>query len=172
MTWKAYLVTQALGVAAFNAVCNAGYTWFLWRGESVLAYETIGTDLALTPAWIGLLSVLLGTPFIRKALADGRMMREAGVTAHRFAHLVPHGLVQRGVAAAALCAIAFAMPLALILPLLGDGAFTLAGAVGTKVAITVAFSLVIVPLVVIAAAADTAGTAPASSKAPPRPRQA
>lgn len=170
MTWKTYLVTQALGVAAFNAICNAGYTWLLWRGENVLAYESIGTDLALTPAWIALLSVLLGTPFIRKTLADGRMIREAGVTAHRFAHLVPHGLVQRAVTAAVLCVVVFAIPLALILPLLGDGPFTLAGAVGTKVAITVAFSLVIVPLVVIVAAADASGTASASSQAPPHLR--
>lgn len=163
MTWKTYLITQALGVAAFNGVCNAAYTWFLWRDETVLAYEAIATDLALTPAWIGLLSVLLGTPFISKALADGRMIREAGITAHRFAHLVPRGLIPRSLAAAVLCGIAFAPPLALFLPLTGEGGFTPAGAVATKAAITVAFSLVIVPLVVIAAVADAAPDAPVRS---------
>lgn len=34
----------------------------LWRGEAVLSLDRIGADLAMTPIWIGLLSVLLGTP--------------------------------------------------------------------------------------------------------------
>lgn len=156
MTWNNYLITQALGMAAFNATCNAAYTWYIWRSEDVLQYDVIGTDLALTPIWIGLLSVLLGTPFIRQALADGRMMREARIRAPRFARLVPRLLLLRGVSAAALCAILFALPLALSLPLMGDGAFTLADAIGAKVIITIAFSLIIVPLVVLATTSDAA----------------
>lgn len=50
----------------------------LWRGEAVLSFGRIGADFAMTPIWIGLLSVLLGTPFIRKALADGRMIGRPG----------------------------------------------------------------------------------------------
>lgn len=156
MTWNNYLIKQALGIAAFNATCNAAYTWYLWRSESVLNYDVIGTDLTLTPIWIGLLSVLLGTPFIRKALSDGRMMREAGIRAPRFTRMVPRLLLLRGIGAAALCAILFALPLALTLPLMGDGSFTPADAIGAKVIITIAFSLIIVPLVVLATTSDAA----------------
>lgn len=120
----------------------------------MLTYDAIDADLAFSPAWIRLLSVLLGTPFIRKALADGRMMRQASIGTPRFARMVPRHLFLRCIAAAALCALLFALPLALIMPLLGDGVFTPAGAIGTKVAITIAFSLIIVPLVVIAATVD------------------
>ncbi|ASP73728.1 hypothetical protein GOC57_03270 [Sinorhizobium meliloti] len=44
----------------------------------MLTFDRIGADFAMTPIWIGLLSVLLGTPFSRKALADGRMIGRAG----------------------------------------------------------------------------------------------
>ncbi|MDE4605073.1 hypothetical protein [Sinorhizobium meliloti] len=44
----------------------------------MLSFDRIGADFAMTPIWIGLLSVLLGTPFIRKAPADGRMIGRPG----------------------------------------------------------------------------------------------
>lgn len=158
MTWKSYLIAQAFGVAAFNAACNAAYTWFLWRDENLLSYDVIGADLALTPAWIGLLSVLLGTPFIRKALANSGMVREVEVVAPRFARLIPRNVLMRSIGAAALCAMLFALPLTMILPMIGDGLFTPADAIATKVAITVACSLIIVPLVVIATTVDAPGS--------------
>ena len=81
-------------------------------------------------------------------------MREAGIGRPRFARMVPRHLLLRGLAAAAVCAILFALPLAMALPLFGDGVFTPSSAIGTKVAITIAFSLIIVPLVAIAATVD------------------
>jgi hypothetical protein len=157
MKWKTYLIAQALGVAAFNAACNAGYTAYLWQAP-VLPLERIGADLAMTPIWIGLLSVLLGTPFVRKALADGRMMQEAGLRAPRLAMMLPRNLVLRAITAAALCATIFSLPLALLLPWLGDGLLTQADAIGSKVIITIAFSLILVPLVAYATIADMAAT--------------
>lgn len=154
MTWKTYLLAQTLGVAAFNALCNASYTAYLWRAAPVLPLELVGGDLAMTPIWIGLLSVLLGTPFIRKALADGRMMNEAGLRAHPLAKRLPRHLFGRAIVVAALCAAIFALPLAIILPWLGDGVLTLTHAIGSKVIITVVFSLIIVPLVAHATIAD------------------
>lgn len=154
MNWKTYLIAQALGVATFNALCNATYTAHLWRAAPVLPLEQIGMDLAMTPIWIGLLSVLLGTPFIRKALADGRMMQQAGLRAPALATLLPRNLAVRAITAAGLCAVMFALPLALLLPLLGDGLLTQAHAIGTKVIITVVFSLIVVPLVAYATIAD------------------
>lgn len=154
MKWKTYLIAQALGVAAFNTLCNAAYTAWLWRGESVLSLDRIGADLAMTPIWIGLLSVLLGTPFVRKSLADGRMVGEARLRPHPLAAMLPRNLIARGIAIAALCAMIFALPLALALPMLGDGLLTPAAAIGSKTVITIAFSLIIVPVVACATLAD------------------
>lgn len=154
MNWKTYLVAQALGVAAFNTLCNAAYTAFLWRSQPVLSLDRIGADLAMTPIWIGLLSVLLGTPFIRKALADGRMIREAKLRPHPLAAMLPRNLLVRSLTIAALCAAILALPLAILLPLLGDGLLTPGTAIGSKAIITIAFSLVIVPLVAYATIAD------------------
>lgn len=154
MNWKTYLIAQALGVAAFNTLCNAAYTAWIWRDQPVLSLERIGSDLATTPIWIGLLSVLLGTPFIRKALADGRMIAEAKLRPHPLATLLPRNLLVRAVGIAALCGILLALPLALILPQLGDGLLTQVDAIGSKAIITIAFSLVIVPLVAYATIAD------------------
>ncbi len=156
MTWKTYLIAQAAGVAAFNTLCNAAYTAWLWRGETELTLDRIGADLAMTPIWIGLLSVLLGTPFIRKALADGRMIREARLRPHPLATRLPRHLAVRAVAVAALCAILLALPLMVALPMLGDGLLSPEAAIGSKAIITVAFSLVIVPLVAYATLADVA----------------
>jgi hypothetical protein len=154
MTWKTYLIAQALGVAAFNTLCNAAYTAWLWRGEPVLSLDRIGADLAMTPIWIGLISVLLGTPFIRKALADGRMIRESKLSAHPLTTRLPRNLLVRAVVVAALCAAILALPLALVLPMLGDGLLTPGTAIGSKAIITVAFSLIIVPLIAYATIAD------------------
>ena len=158
MTWKTYLIAQTLGVAAFNALCNATYTAYLWRAAPVLPLELIGGDLAMTPIWIGLLSVLLGTHFIRKALADGQMMNEAGLHAHSLAKRLPRHLFGRAIAVATLCTALFALPLTIILPVLGDGVLTLTHAIGSKVIITVVFSLIIVPLVAYATIADMPAT--------------
>jgi hypothetical protein len=154
MNWRSFLVVQALGAAAFNTLCNAAYTAYLWHGDPVLPLARIGTDLAMTPIWIGLLSVLLGTPFIRKALADGRMTREARLRPPPLAARLPRHLLVRALAMAALCAAVLALPLALILPMLGDGLLTPGAAIGSKAVITAACSLLIVPLVAYATIAD------------------
>ena len=154
MNWKTYLIAQTLGVAAFNTFCNAAYTALLWRSEPVLLLDRIGADLAMTPIWIGLLSVLLGTPFIRKALADGRMIREASLRPHPLAARLPRDLLVRSVTIAALCAAILALPIALTLPTLGDGLLTPATAIASKAVITIACSLLIVPLVAYATIAD------------------
>lgn len=154
MNWTTYLIVQALGVAGFNTLCNASYTAWIWRDEPVLSLERIGSDLAMTPIWIGLLSVLLGTPFIRKSLADGRMISEAKLRPHPLATMLPRNLLIRAAGIAALCGMLLALPLALALPQFGDGLLTQFEAIGSKVIITIAFSLLIVPLVAYATIAD------------------
>lgn len=158
MTWKMYLITQTLGVATFNALCNAIYVTYLWSPFRVLSIELIVADLAMTPIWIGLLSVLLGTPFIKKALADGKIMNSARLDAHPLAKRLPRHLLSRAFVTAALCAVIFALPLTLILPWLGDGVLTQSHAIGSKVIITVVFSLIIVPLVTYSAISDISTT--------------
>lgn len=154
MKWKTWLIAQALGVAAFNTLCNMAYTALLWSSEPVLSLDRIGADLAMTPIWIGLLSVLLGTPFIRKVLADGRMIREAKLSPHPLAAMLPRNLLVRSLAIAVTCAAILALPLSLLLPMLGDGLLTPGTAIGSKAIITIAFSLVVVPLVAYATIAD------------------
>ena len=150
MTFRSYLLAQALGTVA-----NVGYTWFPWRGRtplppgtSYLPLDRIGADLAMTPIWIGLLSVLIGTVFIRRASADGTMLRDAGVQSHPALRWLPSSILLRAGVVAALCALAFALPLSLslslILPMAGDGLLTPGGAIGTKAILTLVFSLTIV----------------------------
>lgn len=154
MTFRDYLILQAFGAAAFNAAMNAGCTWFLWGGEPQLPLGTIAADLAMTPIWIGLLSVLLGTAFTRRAFANGTMLRDSAITPPAFLQWLPRTILSRSLVVAALCAVSFALPLSLLLPLMGDGMLTPAGAIGTKVILTVGFSVLIVPLVIFATTTD------------------
>lgn len=57
-------------------------------------------------------------------------------------------------AIAPLCAMILGLPLALALSMLGDGLLTPVTAIGSQAVITIAFSLVIVPLVAHATIAD------------------
>lgn len=154
MTFRNYLIAQAFGVAAFNATANAGYTWFLWGGQTHLSPAAVATDLATTPIWIGLLSVLLGTIFIRRAFADGTMLREAGVRSHPILQWLPRSILIRAILVASLCALAFALPLSLILPYIADDVLTPSVAISAKVILTLLFSLLIVPLVIYVTTAD------------------
>ncbi|MEJ6396141.1 hypothetical protein V8J82_22995 [Gymnodinialimonas sp. 2305UL16-5] len=154
MTFRTFLLAQAFGIAAFNVAINSAYTSYLWGAEQQLALGEVSADLAMTPIWIGLLSVLLGTFFIRKAFADGTMLRDAGITSHPVFSRLPRNVLPRSVVVAVLCAIAFALPLFLALPLIGDGVLTPVNAIGTKAIITLLFSLLIVPLIVYATTAD------------------
>lgn len=161
MTFHRYLIAQTFGVAAFNAIANVCYTWFLWGGRTPLPVATpylsldrIGGDLAMTLIWIGLLSVLLGTTFIRRAFADGTMLSEARMRSNLVSRWLPRSIPLRSMVAAMLCAFVFALPLSLILPSIGDGMLTPADAISLKALMTIVFSLIIVPLVVYATIHD------------------
>lgn len=67
---------------------------------------------------------------------------------------LPRNLLIRAAVAAALCAVVLALPLALVLPMLGDGLLTPGEAIGSKAVITALFSLIIVPLVAYATIGD------------------
>lgn len=152
-----YVVKDALLIAALNAAINAAYTWYLWRHAEPLRLfgpGGIAVDLATTPVVIALLSALLGTAVARRKLGDGRVAVGPGTHAPGVLRLLPRGVIARSVTLAAAAVVLLALPLLGLLPSWGDGALTLGAAVGTKVAITVAMSLLIVPVVIWAALAD------------------
>ena len=155
MTFRSYVIANAIGVALLNTAINGGYTWFLWNDKTQLPLSAIGADIAMTPIWVGLLSVLLGTYFIRKAFADRTMLRKAGIKPAAVFRKLPRSIIMRATVVAILCAVVFAIPLSQLLPLFGDGILTPTHAVGAKVIVTIAFSLLIVPLIVYATTADS-----------------
>lgn len=151
-----FVVTQAVVIAVFNACANASYTWWLWSSREVLPLsgaDNIGVDLGMTPVFIAVLSTLLGTMAIRQKLRDGRVAAPPIALPAAF-HAAPHGLVQRTIVFGLVAAAVLGLPLWTTLQASGIDALPLAGAVLSKVAITVTMSLLIVPLVVLAALAD------------------
>lgn len=73
---------------------------------------------------------------------------------HRNFRLLPRGILLRSAVVGLLMGLVFGLPLLLALRASGTDTLTLAEALGTKVAITLAHSLVIVPFVIWAALAD------------------
>lgn len=157
LSFDRFLISQTLGVAMLNAVLNAAYTTWLWRGpQQLFLYgpEGIGTDLVLTPVFIGLLSTLLGTAAIRRKIASGAVARPRSVPGASLLSLLPRSIFGRSAIFAIVCAMAFTMPMYLAMSQMDIGMLTLAEAVGAKVAITLVFSFLIVPIAVLAAGAD------------------
>ncbi|UIJ91156.1 hypothetical protein Q1M64_00960 (plasmid) [Sinorhizobium meliloti] len=58
----------------------------------------------MTPIWIGLLSVLLGTPFIKEGTGRRADDRPAGLRPHPLAAIMPPNLVVHSVRHRPLCA--------------------------------------------------------------------
>lgn len=151
-----FVVTQALGIAAFNAAINASYTFLLWRSKSILTLFTqnaIAFDLSSTSGWIAVLSTLLGTASIRAKLRDGRVAAP-NLAVPGFLRLMPENILMRAVAAGFLSAVMLGLPVRLLLQAGGADVLALSDAVLLKVAITVPMSLVIVPLIIVAAVGD------------------
>ncbi|MGV6876569.1 hypothetical protein ACUSIJ_28365 [Pseudochelatococcus sp. B33] len=151
-----FVATHAIIIAAFNAGINASYTWWLWSPRDTLPLsgaDNIGIDLVATPAVIAVLSALLGTVFIRQKLRDGRVAMP-GMTLPAAFHAAPYGLLARTAAFGLVAAVMLSLPLWTMLQASGIHALLLAEALLSKVAITVVFSLLIVPLVILAALAD------------------
>ncbi len=155
-SFKRFVITQAVVIAAFNAGMNAFYTWWLWSSREELPLrgaDNIGVDLAMTPVFIAVLSTLLGTMAIRQKLRDGRVVAPARALPAAL-YAAPQGLLQRttvfGITATAMLSI----PLWMMLRASGIEALPLSDAILSKVAITVAMSLLIVPLVILTALAD------------------
>lgn len=156
-SFKTYVIREAVLITAFNASINAAYTWWLWSSLDpvpLMGQGGIALDLAITPVVIAVLSTLIGTGLARRKLAQGQVRAAPGTHAHPLLHRLPRGVVARTVLAAGLTGLLLALPLGLLLPLGGDGLLTPFEASGTKVLITVALSLLLVPLVPMAALAD------------------
>lgn len=155
-TYKQFVVKEAFAVAAFNAGINALYTSYLWRplGDlPLLGPGGIGVDLATTPIFIGLLSILFGTAAVRRKLASGRVAIGSVRPGSALTEL-PSGIFMRSLVIGILCGLLFAAPLWLMLQVGEQALLTLGQAIGAKIVITVAFSLVIVPFVVRCGLAD------------------
>jgi hypothetical protein len=158
MFFQSFVLTQALGLAALNAAMNGAYTWFLWRAEpqqALFGEGGIAFDLASTPVWIAALSTLFGVASIRKQLREGRVAlpdRSLQMLAPR----LPRNIPARAGVMAVLGALAFSLPIAMMLQSSGEDVISSEWAVGLKVALTVPLTLVIVPVVILTAVADVA----------------
>ena len=156
VSFNRFVATQATAIAAFNAVINASLAWWLWGPRATLplgGVGNIGVDLAATPAVIAVLSVPLGTHFIRQKLRDGRVAAPRSAVPGVF-HAAPYGLIPRTVVFGLVAATLLSLPLWTALQSSGIPALSLAEAILAKAGITVAFSILIVPLVILAALAD------------------
>lgn len=154
--FSTYLLREAILIATANAAINAAYTGWLWRSLDPVPLTGEGgvvLDLALTPVVIAVLSVLIGTGLARRKLASGRVA-VGKLPVFLLLHRLPQGVAARAAVAAGVTGVLFALPFWFLLPLGGDGLLTPFEASGTKVVITLALSLLIVPIVTMAALAD------------------
>jgi hypothetical protein len=158
--FKHYLIKNALRLAAFNAAMNAAYTAYAWQGQELLALydgRAVALDLANTPAVIALLSTLMGTAAARKKLSDGRIdvsNAQAPGMLPGMLDLLPQGIAMRALLLAFTAIVLLALPLWFALSFSGTAAMPVEHAVGLKVLITIVMTLVIVPLVDLAALSD------------------
>ncbi|MEO9080229.1 MAG: hypothetical protein ABI268_13085 [Rhodanobacter sp.] len=159
ISFTRFLVVETVAITALNAGSNAAYTFWLWRGWPQIAFSGahgIATDLALTPIFIGFLSILLGTASIRRRLGVGKVsapVTTGGITM-AFSALT-RNIVLRSVIMAVVCALLLAIPIAMVLAAAGDTALSLQQAVWAKVALTIGLSLLIVPIAALTAASDS-----------------
>lgn len=153
LIFSRFLVRETLAVAALNAA----YTGFLWRGPASLTLggpAGIAGDLAATPIFIALLSTLLGTAAIRKKLASGAVAAPRRIWGAPVFAQLPRGILWRALVLAILAAIAFAGPLHATLASADTTSLSRGAGVSAKVAITLFFSLLLVPVAVTAAGHD------------------
>lgn len=176
MSFARFVVAETIAVTALNAGMNAGYTSWLWRRPMPLPLDAIATDLAATPVFIAVLSTLLGTAATRRKLSGGRVAAPAALSGERWLVRLPVGILARSALLGILSAVLLTVPLLAVLGGADIATLPLAAAVGAKVAITVLFSLLIVPLGILAATVDgrrlPAGAASAAATVPIRPRTA
>ncbi len=154
--FRQFVLTQALGIAAVNAVINASYTFWLWAGPQPLTLfgaKGVAFDLASTPTWIAVLSTLLGTASIRQKLLDGRVVAPM-MPVHALFDMVPRGIVLRAAILGASAVALLSLPMWVLLQASGMGSVDLGAAIGMKVALTVPFTFLIVPLVILMGLGD------------------
>ncbi|WP_447761985.1 hypothetical protein [Sphingopyxis panaciterrae] len=159
LAFDRFLVRETIAIAAFNAGMNAAYTSWLWSRLPTLSLggpAGIATDLAATPMFIGFLSALLGTAAIRKKLATGAVMLPRAVPGDGALARLPRGIFARASVLALLAMVAFSVPLFAAMTAAEGQPITLGEGVVVKVVLTILFSIVLVPLTVLAAGVDAA----------------
>lgn len=158
-----YILKQSIMTAAFNAAMNFGYTYYLWGANDRIGLfdeSRVAIDLAMTPVVIALLSTLLGTPSFRSWIRKNRLPSRGAAMKPGVFGLLPSGVVARSLVAAALAFPLLGLPLlGSMLPLAGVSVEPLM-ACAAKALISVAMTLLIVPLVIRAALADLAAEQP------------
>ena len=157
MPFTRFLVGETIAVTALNAGGNAAYTFWLWREWPQITLSGpygIATDLALTPVFIGFLSILLGTESIRRRLWEGKVSAPSTTGIAMVFSALTRSPILRAAIMAGGCAVILALPLVMALTAAGDTALSLEQAVQAKVALTIGFSMFIVPMAALAAASD------------------
>lgn len=152
-----FLVRETIAVSAFNAGCNAAYTFWLWHGLPQIALSGpfgISTDLALTPIFIGFMSILLGTGSIRQRLWEGKVSPPTTTGIAATFSALTRSIALRSLIMAGVCAVMLTVPIAMMFMAAGDIALSLEQAVWTKVILTMGLSSMIVPVAALMAASD------------------
>lgn len=154
MSFDRFWLRETIAVAALNAGMNAAMASWQWATGAPLSLEGIAFDLSATPVFIAFLSTLLGTIGARRKLASGAVARPARLPGRSILAALPQGVIARSLLLAMVAALACAIPLHLMIGATDVDLVTLGQGVGAKVVITLVFSLLIVPIGLLAAAHD------------------
>jgi hypothetical protein len=152
--FERFLARETIASAALNAGMNAALATWQWANAGPLSAAAIALDLTTTPIFIAFLSTLFGTTGARRKLKASRMALPSWLPGSTFFAALPVGVVARSLVLAAIAALVCAWPLFALVGTAGSDALTLGQGVAAKVATTIVFSLMIVPVGLLAAAGD------------------
>ena len=156
-SFRAFFLQQALLAALINAALNFTYTWWMWSAHATVGTFTgtsVGYDLAATPAAIGFLCTICGTH-----VARGYFRGHPGVVARLrsrpfWLKIAPRGVFARSIVATLAAGFVFGLPVLAVIAIAVPATISSMAACWTKAALTIGFSLILIPIALRAALDD------------------